>query len=70
MVRASAQTSALPVPDDVRQSFEHFDKDRSGFIDRGELRSVLIHYGFEMPAVRTSRHKLVSSTAVTAVARC
>jgi len=36
------------VPPRVLATFEHFDRNRSGFLDYRELREALRHYGLDM----------------------
>ena len=43
-----ADAYAGPVPPRVLATFEHFDRNRSGFLDYRELREALRHYGLDM----------------------
>ena len=42
------------IPHDIVQTFNHFDANRSGFIDYTELRGALRHYGVEASVVQTA----------------
>ena len=64
----SRSSAPIPVPQRVRETFHHFDENRSGFLDYRELRDALRHYGYaaseaEAAAVRQPRRRIVPDCA-------
>ena len=58
----SRSSAPIAVPQRVRETFDQFDENRSGFLDYHELRDALRHYGFaaseaDAAAVRHPRRR-------------